>query len=130
MTICFDPECRRTIDDQSGEYLERERYHYQDPLQHFALHDRDGAYLLIADVEETRIDTTGDKTVDLVKAAVFRVFARRFYDGRLVRIWSRWHPAGRRFAEFYRIHTLSLQVNPPNVVISWRLWSALPKSVR
>ena len=129
MTIRFDPESRRTVDDQTGEYLARYgRYHYQDPLQHYALHDEDGEYLLIADVEETRIDTTGDKTVDLVEAAVFRVFARRFYDGKMTRVWSRWHPAARRFSEFYRIYLPSLQIIPSNVVISWKLWSALPKS--
>jgi hypothetical protein len=130
MTICFDPQRRRTLDDQTGEYLERERYHYQDPLQHFAVRDRDGECLVIADVAERRIDTTGDKTVDLIEAAVFRVFARRFYDGKMTRVWSRWHPAARRFAEFYRIHAPNLQAIPPTVILSWKLWSALPESVR
>jgi len=130
MTIRFDPESRRTVDDQSGEYLERGRYHYQDPLQHYSVHDQDGECLLIADVEETRIDTTGDKTVHLVEATVFRVFSRRFYDGKMTRVWSRWHPAARRFTEFYGIFLPSLQIIPPNVAISWKLWSALPKSVR
>jgi len=128
MTIRFDPESRHTVDDQSGEYLERGLYHYQDPLQHYALHDQDGERLVISDVEETRIDTTGDKTVDLVEATVFRVFSRRSYDGKMTRVWSRWHPAARRFSEFYRIYLPSLQIIPSNVVISWKLWSALPKS--
>src|SRR6476660_1406604 len=73
VTIQFDIESRRSVDDATGDYLEHHFHHYQDPLRHYTLHSKDGELLLSASVAERRTDTRGDGTVGLIEADVFRV---------------------------------------------------------
>ena len=129
MAIRFDPENRRPVDDDTGEYLKHEFHHFENPLHHYRLQGPDGETRLIADVAERRLDTTGDKTVDRIEASIFRIFGQR-YDGKIVRVWSRWHPAARRFTAFYKTLLRNQQTNNPDVVISFKLWSRLPHSER
>jgi hypothetical protein len=128
MSICFDQESRQVIDDESGDYLEH-RWHFEDPLHHYWVRNEQGEVLLIADVAERRLDTTGERKVDRIEAVVFRVFGKR-YDGKIVRIWSRRHPAARRFRAFYEALLHNQQNNAPSVIISFRLWSPLPHNER
>jgi hypothetical protein len=128
MAIRYDPESRHVVDDESGDYLEH-KWHFEDPLHHYWVRDGEGEILLIADVAEGRLDTTGERKVDRIEAAVFRVFGKR-YDGKIVRIWSRWHPAARRFLEFYKTLLQNQQNNLPALAISFRLWSPLPHNER
>jgi hypothetical protein len=128
MMIRYDPESRQVVDDESGDYLEH-NWHFEDPLHHYWVRDEEGEILLIADAAERRLDTTGERRVDRIECAVFRVFGKR-YDGKIVRIWSRWHPAARRFRAFYETLLHNQQNNMPTVVISFRLWSSLPHNER
>jgi hypothetical protein len=49
----------------------------------------------------------------------------------MVRVWSRWHPAARRFTAFYKTLLLNQQAIPPTTIaISFRLWSKLPHNER
>jgi hypothetical protein len=95
MTIRFDLESRHVVDDNTGEYLEHGFHHYQDPLHYYRARGPDGEALLSAQIAERRIDTTGDKTVDRVEAAVFRIFQsalRRQNGAGLVRLAPRSTP--------------------------------------
>ena len=127
MTIRFDLESRRSIDDATGEYLEHHFHHWQDPLHHYTLHSKDGETLLSASVAERRIDTRGDGTVGLIEADVFRVSVPQG-DGTLQDILDEQHPDVRRFMDFLEVHLFDRRAIPQRVVMATKLGGRPPAS--
>jgi hypothetical protein len=62
----------RAVDDESGEYLTSEAWHYQSPTRDYSIYSSDGRKICAATVEEEVIDVThgGDGRVALYKVKV------------------------------------------------------------
>jgi len=125
MTIRFDEKIRRSIDDETGQYLELHFHHYQNPLHQYSLHAKDGATLLSASVAERRTDTRGDGTVGLIEADVFRVSIPQD-DVTLTDILDDSDPAVRQFIQFLEVWLLDRRLVPQRVQISSKLGTTPP----
>jgi hypothetical protein len=127
VSIRFDLESRRSVDDETGDYLEHHFRHWQDPLHYYELHSKEGELRLSASTLEIRSDTRGDGTVGLITADVHRI-SMPHNDGTLQDISDDQHPAVRRFVEFLEVWLFERRAIPQQVVITTKLGNLPPAS--
>lgn len=66
MAIRYDRENRRAIDEETGEFLVPGPFYFDAPTRRYDMHAADGSVICSGEVKRRDVDTTGDKTVDLI----------------------------------------------------------------
>ena len=117
MTIRYDREHRRAIDDETGEYLVPGKFYFDAPTRRYDLHAADGSVICSGEVKRRDLDTTGDKTVDLIEIEIVSITSRT-EGGAFVSVKDPDSAIVQRFASFLEVLAAGPIVGPPVVKIS------------
>jgi len=117
MTIRYDREHRRAIDDETGEYMEQAEFYYGASTRGYQVHSSDGTEICSAEVKRRDIDTRGDMTVGLVTIDIVSLRSKTD-DGVFVSITDPASPAIQKFSRLLEAFVAGPFANHPVIEIT------------
>jgi hypothetical protein len=117
MAIRYERENRRAIDEETGEYLVPGPFYFDAPTRRYDMHAADGSVICSGEAKRTDLDTTGDKTVDLITIDIVSITSRT-RDGKFVSIKNPDSAIVQKFVSLLEVLSAGPILGPPVVEIS------------